>query len=315
MEEDDNKLIGFYCARKYFGCGNRFYTQDYTVDDYPDREWLPYIYTANCPLCHRESKQDHLQIARWKAIHDNGSAGPKSEEGKERISVGNKGRDESTYRVSRFNAITHGENCKKATLFPARPGQYDQCEGCEWLENGCGSPEMRFCQKRNEIYLQISAAMQNGDPSKMSDLFVGLQTNLVGIAMDMARSIMVRGVELVTPELYEDREDGRKRPVEYLDESGYRRTVMKVEVNPLIPVFSALMKNNKMDLATFGLTPERKEEEKAFKGNIDDGDENKETLALAQAQRDQQMGDLLKLIKGDEPIEAVVVEGEVLSRE
>lgn len=315
MNEDDNKLIGFHCALKYFGCGNRFYTTDYTVEPYAERQWLPFTYAADCPICHREAKQDHLQIARWKAIHDNGSAGPKSEEGIERIKEGNQNRDESSYRVSRFNAITHGENCKKATLYPARPGQYDQCQGCEWLDNGCGSPEMQFCQKRNEIYLQIAAAVQSGDPSKMSDLFVGLQTNLIGIGMDMARSIMVRGVEIVTPVLYEDKEDGRKRPVEYLGEDGYTRTVMKVEVNPLIPVFSSLMKNNKMDLSTFGLTPERKEEEKIFKGNIDDSEENETNLALAQAQRDQQMDDLLKLIKGDQPVEAVVVEGEVLTRE
>lgn len=312
---DENKEIAFYCAKKNFGCGTRFYTTEYTTEDFPERDWHPWKYQAECTYCKKTAEQDHLQLSRWKSIHVHGRSGPATAEGVERVKAANKARDPSSYEVSRFNAISHGENCQKATLFPARPGKYDACEGCEHLDNGCGSPEMRFCQKRNEIFLQVSAAMQSGDPSKMNELFVGLQTNLIGITMDMARSIAVRGVELVTPELWEDKEDGRKRPVEYLDEQGNARTVYKVEVNPLIPVFSRLMKDNKMDLDSFGLTPERKEEDKQFAGNLDES-EGQETLQQATLERDRQMDKLLNIIEGKSIVKTVVVtDAEVIEHE
>lgn len=293
-EDNYNTEIAFHCAFSRGGCGARFKAKKYESEPYPEREWLQVNYYANCPRCGELAKQAAWQLAQWKAIHDNGQPGPATEIGKDKIRSAQKERDPESYRISRFNRMTHGMSAKVANTYPARPGRYDDCESCQWLNNGCGDA-FSECIKKLELFLQFHVAGQEGNGRLLQDLLSQDQAGLAAIRSSMIRSVAKHGVMFESPEWVYDKEKG-VQIAEYQDESGDRRIIKKSEVNPLIKPLTELIARNHTTLADMGLTPGVKEDEKKLPGYLDDDD--RESVAEVEARLTEQTDMLRKLMGG-----------------
>lgn len=299
-ESDNYDTLAFHCALSRDGCGARFKTNAYRTEPHPLRSWLPVRYIAACPKCGEDADQAGWQVAQWKAIHDNGSTGPSTAEGRLRISEANKARDAGSYEASRFNALTHGLSAEVARFFPARPGKYAQCDSCDYLTDGCGT-QLRHCAKRTELFVQFHLAQQEGDGRLLGRLMASNQAAIAAIQADMIRSIAIRGVDIETPIFYADKDSGKIKLATYLDEAGNTRTITKVEAHPLLKILIDFIAKNNTSLGDMGLTPKPKEEQARFKGHLDD-DEDRETAALAQQRMADQVEKLRAIMGGGRPV-------------
>ncbi len=298
-----NTEIAFHCALKRDGCGARFKTKDYESEDYPEREWLKVNYYATCPKCGELAEQAAWQLAQWKAIHDHGQPGPVTETGKNNIRAAQKERDSDSYKISRFNAMTHGMSAKVADTYPARPGGYDECESCQWLTNGCGTA-FNECLKKLEVFLQFHVAMKEGNGRLLGDLLAQDQAGLAAIRSSLIRSIAKHGVLRETPEWVYDKDTGIQ-VAEYTDEQGRRRQITKLEVNPGIKALTELIARNNTTLADMGLTPGVLEEEQKLPGYIDD--DNRESIEALE-QKINEGTDALRRLMGHRTIDGELVE-------
>ena len=313
MTNEPKIPLNFVCriSRKSpLSCGHKFETSDYTSDPYPEREWHPWKYSADCPSCGMQAEHASWELAQWKAIHDNGRTGAVTEQGRIRISEANRARDPESYAVSRFNSIKHGMSSRVAKYFPARPGHYDQCEGCEYLFNGCGDP-MPHCAKRTEIFVQHALAQEEGDGSLLGPLMAETQAGLSAVLADMLRSIAKKGVLIETPEFFIDKETHKVKLVEYEDEFGRKHRLTRSEANPLLQPLIALIKSNNITLGDMGLTPRAKEEEKRFVGFLEDKEADRETVMDASRDIKNQMASLREML-GSGP---KIANGEVIDVE
>lgn len=308
-ESDNFESLAFHCAISRDGCGARFKSTMYRTEPHLDRAWLPVRYFAVCPKCGEEAGQAGWQLAQWKAIHDNGSTGPSTAEGRLRISEANKARDAGSYEASRFNALTHGLSAEVARFFPARPGKYAQCDNCDYLTDGCGT-QLRHCAKRTELFVQFHLAQQEGDGRLLGRLMASNQAAIAAIQADMIRSIAIRGVDIETPVYYADKDSGKIKLATYLDEAGNSRTITKVEAHPLLRILIDFIAKNNTSLGDIGLTPKPKEEQARFKGNLDDDD--RETAAWAQQRMAEQVAKLREIMGGGRPVIGRVVDADVV---
>lgn len=303
--------IAFHCLKKNIGCGNRFKSREFETEDFPEREWLRFQYFADCPACGQRSPQAGWQLAQWKTIHDHGSPGPASSKGRLAISKANQERDPESYALSRFSALTHGLSSTVAQFYPARPGKYAQCEGCEYLNDGCGT-EMKHCAKRTELFVQFALAEETGDGRLLGKLMSNMQAGVAAITMDMVRDIAIRGVTLESPEFYIDKESGRAMAVEIPDESGIPRQLMKVEANPLLNTLIGFIQKNGTTLGDMGLTPAAREEQKRFDGFLTAAEESRESVVDARKEAMQGMQQLRDLLGGGR---TMIEDGEVVEAE
>lgn len=295
IEPDNyNTQIAFHCTFNSGGCGQRFKTKKYESEPYPEREWLKTHYYAECPRCKNLASQASWQIAQWKTFHDHGHFGAATPEGKAAVRKANKERPPESHKISRYNAMTHGMTAKVADTYPSRPGKYDECETCEWLNNGCGDA-FHECLKKLEVFLQFHVAMKEGNGRLLGDLLARDQAGLSAIRSGLIRAIAKYGVMLETPEWIYDKEKGFKI-AEYNDEYGEKRIINKLEVNPGIKSLTELIARNHTTLADMGLTPGIKEEEKTLPGYLDD--EDKESVAAAQQRMSEGVESLRKLMGG-----------------
>lgn len=295
--EKNNETLAFHCTKSRLGCGHKFESDIYETEDYPQREWLPHKYFAECPECDMRAVHASWQIAQWKAISDHGTTGPVSEKGRLAISQANKDRDPDSYRLSRFNALSHGLSSTVAQFFPARPGNYDICESCEYLNNGCGD-DMKHCAKRTELFVQFKLAEEEGDGRLLGKLMAGTQAGLAAITMDMVRNVAVKGVMIETPEYYIDKETGKPMPLKLTDEYGREVQIMKAEANPLLSHLINFIQKNNTTLGDMGLTPAAKEEERRFDGYLEAAETSQEQTLEVRKEANSQMAALRALIQG-----------------
>lgn len=307
--------IAFHCLKKNGGCGHKFRTTDHQSKSYPERVWLPTLYVADCPHCDNQASQAAWQLGQWKAIHDNGSAGPATERGRLAISKANQERDPESYRLSRFNALSHGMSSEIAKYYPARPGDYPQCSGCDYLLNGCGD-ELKHCAKRTELFVQFHLAQEEGDGSLLGKMMASTQAGMAAIVTDMIQSIAIKGVALEKPEYYIDKKTGSPKMVEFTDEYGRKQTISEITAHPLLPHLINFIQKNNTTLGDMGLTPAAKEETRRFNGFLDAAEETRESAADARRESNQQMELLRSLLKGSSaPENPDIIDGEFIEHD
>ncbi|WP_020396118.1 hypothetical protein [Thiolinea disciformis] len=294
MNNNKNTELAFKCGTTKGGCGKRFTATQYQTANFPEREWYPYVHSAVCPACGLDAGQANWQLGQWKAVYDHGRPGPTTAEGLKAIADATKNRDPSSFAVSRFNAITHGATAEVAKFFPARPGKYPVCDGCEYLLDGCGT-EMRHCAKRTELFVQFALAQEQGDGRLLGRLMASTQAGLLAITGDMIRAIAARGVELERP-MFVRGDKGGIDLATYRDEFGNQQTIMEVSANPLLKPLIDLMSKNGMTLADLNLTPAAAEEQKRFDGYLDDKEADRQSVADAMAQQQANMDKLLAVM-------------------
>ncbi len=279
--------VAFHCKP----CFQRFRALPTRIEDAPDRPWHPWAYFAQCPSCGLEVEQ-----AAWERNLAK-SCGPKTPEGKARAYKNlETGRSPEHMQRSRFNALTHGLYARTATFFPARPGLYDDCMGCEHFPGRSCLP-YEGCLKRVEIFLQHHIAVKARDPQALSELLAGNQAAMQALVNSMIRAIGARGVELVTPEVAFNPDTKRMEVVRYQDEaSGLTGTVNRIEANPLLRVLIDVIQKNGMTLRDMGLTQAGDDDADLIQGHLDD---DQDQLSADTFRRDQseQMERIQELIE------------------
>lgn len=289
--------VHFHCR----DCGRRFESAPDEVADDDTAPWHPYAYYATCPHCAAESvPQAGWERALMKAWSS--ATGPKSDEGKARVAQNLAGHPtpEEAERT-RFNALKHGVYARTATFFPARPGRYPHCEGCEYRYTTCGVTS-NACLKRAELFLKHHVAFETRDPGLLSELRSDTQAGIQALINDMILQIAQDGGPRITrPEWYQDKEDGSIRLVQFEDESGNIRQLTRYEAHPLLRHLMDYISKNTMTLADMGMTPKVQTEEKVQLGHLEQERSDRETLSSFQQRQQEQQQRLIGLIQRGGP--------------
>lgn len=284
----EREQIHFHCRF----CGERFAAVPARIEDEQSRPWHPFKYFCTCPICETEAGQASWEVNLVKA-HAN-ATGPRTEAGKS-VARENIAKAQAS-PIARFNAIKHGLFARTATFFPARPGRYPACDGCEYLDNGCGT-EHKACLKRAELYMQYEIATETKDVSLLMKLMAGNQAGIQAIISDMILSIAKSGgPELRTPVWYQDKESGRVRFVTYTNAHGEEVMLEEVNAHPLLKHLMDFIAKNSMSLADMGMTIKVQEDEKAIKGVLESAESDRETVLEFQQRQQEMQRNLLELI-------------------
>lgn len=295
--------VRFHCQE----CGLRFEAAPARLEDAPQDEWHPWRYFAPCPDCGAESPQEKQQRHLLKCWAR--ATGPKTAEGKARSAANLDGHPtpEEALRT-RFNALKHGMEARVATYFPARPGQYSQCRGCEYFAT-CHT--YTACQKRTELFLRHDIAFKGGDPRLLTDLRAALHANLQALMDDMLLAIVQDGVRLKSPQWYYDN-DGHFHLAAYIDErSGQKEVIYDITAHPLLKLLIEYTSKLGLTLTDLGMTPKGQEDGETLRGHLDSQGQRQETLLEYQRQQAAaltQLGTLLERSRQQAEKDPVLVE-------
>lgn len=253
--------VQFHCD----DCAEHFAASPARVDDAPEDAFHPWRYFAPCPICRVECTQDRRERHLLKMWAN--ATGPRTDEGKAAVAANLAGHptpEES--RRTRFNALKHGLNAKTATYWPARPGQYPHCRGCEYLDSIC--EKQTACLKRTELLLKHQIAFETGDPALLVDLRAQLHANVQALLDDMILAIAQDGVRLKTPEWYYDKDGSFHWALGVDGETGAKVQLMKIEQHPLLRVLSDMIHKLDLGLAQQGMTPKVQDDSDVIRGHL-----------------------------------------------
>ena len=165
--------VNFRCA-----CGHRFVAVPGRTEDCPERANHPFAYFAECPKCDFEASQAPWEIGLFSSMGK--QTGPKTAKGKAASSANlvDHPTQAETQRT-RFNALKHGLSAKVATYFPARPGQYPICKGCDVDWSAC--MEQKACMRQMITSAVFRQAFESGDPTLLKEFNADLQANVQGL--------------------------------------------------------------------------------------------------------------------------------------
>lgn len=260
---DPLKAVTFRCNV----CAQNFRTEPGWVEEVADRPWHPWVYFAQCPVC----MTDDCEQAGWEKgllAAWGRQTGPRTEEGKAAVAKNLEGHPtpEEAQRT-RFNAMRHGLAARTAKYFPAKPGRYPECEGCEYVvDEKCR--EYAACVKKTELFLKHQIAFETKNPDLLTDLNADMQAAVRAIIDSLMRSIIAHGPQYEAPKMYYDKH-GECHVFEYTDDNGERRVVMERYANPLLKhLWDALAKNG-LTLSDMAMTQKVHDDEEMMGGFLD----------------------------------------------
>lgn len=271
MPEDSAKdSINFHCG----ACGARFQARPARVDDAPELAHHPYAYFAECPDCGEESPQAAWERALFKAWAL--ATGPRTPEGKAISAANLDGHPTPEEAIrTRFNALKHGLSARVATYFPARPGKYPHCEGCEYLETTCA--EHVACLKRMELFMRHHVAFDSGDPVLLNELRGDTQAGLQALINDMIFTIAADGGPRIK-ELQWYHHEGKSYLAKWTDKSGAVHNIYELKAHVLLrPLIDFISKNN-MALGDLSMTPQGRDEQDMIEGHLAGQQQGRENL-------------------------------------
>lgn len=212
-----------------------------------------------------------------------------------KISAAQRLRDPASYALSKTNALVTGANAKVIKMWPAKPGKYDECESCEYLNNGCAI-DFQHCADKTDLYVKFLMAQESGNSAFLGQEMAATQAGIAAITAGMIRSIAQKGVSLEIP-IYTKTEKGIEVAT-YTDEEGKIRTLTRTEAHPLLPHLINYISKNTMTLGDMGLTPKVKEEQRQMQGFLDAKEADRETLDEATRAQQSMVQNLMRVIGG-----------------
>lgn len=255
--------VTFYCK----SCSNRFSQKPDFIEQAPEETYHPYLYYAKCTVCEKEVGQAHWERNLLKGWAN--ATGPKTADGKANSAANLDGHptQEEALRT-RFNAMKHGLNAKVANYFPARPGKYPHCDGCEFLLYVCAKETA--CLKRTELFLRHQIAFDTKDPSKLMGLRAETQAAVQALINDMILVIAQDGGPRIKEPVWYHDKDGGFHMAGYTDElSGEFIQYQEIKAHPLLKTLIDFINKNSMTLADMEMTPKVQDEQSMLRGFID----------------------------------------------
>lgn len=269
------------CRRTFAGAPER-------VEDCPDRDWHPFDYVATCPACGEEAGAAHWWLALLKGWQN--ATGPRTEAGKAATAANLEGHPtpEESLRT-RFNAMKHGLSAKTATYFPASPGKYSFCTGCDVDWGYCATQPA--CIKQTQLFMQHHAAFEQRNPKHLSGIYADLQAALFAVLQQILQTIIADGVKIEAPQYYTDK-DGVLIVAEYTDDAGNRRVIKDISAHPLFKPLGELLSRNNLSLADMGMTQKVIDDEEQEFGRLQAQEQSREVLADFARRQAKAMEDL-----------------------
>jgi len=256
-------------------CDHRWAGEPGRVVDVPDKSHHPWDYFAECPRCGEEGHQDGREQALLKAWAN--ATGPRTSEGMANTAKNLEGHPTpEEARRTRFNALKHGAYAETARYFPASPGKYAECNGCPYF-NDCGLDGNPACQRKTELFMRHQIAFDSQDPTLLQGIRASMHASVAAILDMIIQSIIARGVELVSPAWYYDK-DGGFHLAEYEDTKGERQLIMEVKENPLLKRMSEIIKSTGMTLSDSGMTVATQQERDSIEGQLSGEQTDRATL-------------------------------------
>jgi len=209
------------------------------------------------------------------------ATGPTTDEGKRRC---------------KFNALKHGLRADTATYYPAKPGGYPHCNGCEYRTD-MECLDFGGCLKRTELLLRHQIAFESGDPSKLQAFRARTQAHIQALIDDMILAIAQDGgPRIKSPEWYYDK-DGIFHLARFRDaETDEWIQLEKIEAHPLLKLLMDYISKNKMTLEDMGMTPKAQDEQESIRGYLDHEKGSQQEALEYQRQTQQQLEHLQTLI-------------------
>lgn len=306
-------LINFSCRADF--CGQKFRAPPGRIEEHPQRPTHPWAYFAACPKCGEEASQAAWEIGLLNQLGKH--TGPKTPEGIAATTANLAGHPtQEEAQRTRFNAMKHGLFARTATYFPARPGKYSQCDGCEYeIDQGC--IPFGACVKRTELFMQHHIAFETKNPELLTSLRAETHAGAHAMMTDMLRAIFADGVSQTIPKMYYDK-DGKCHVFKYKNAQGEEITVDEISAHPLIKHFFDGMAKMGITLNDLAMTPRVQNDEEMIKGHLDVAHSEQANLLEFQKQVSTQLGDLRGMIqRGRERIarDPVLIEQQASERE
>lgn len=282
--------VAFHCR----ACGLRFEAAPSRVDDRPEETAHPWQYFAGCERCGAEAEQAAWERNLMRAHA--AATGPRTPEGKAASAKNLEGHPtpEEAQRT-RFNAMKHGLTARTATYFPAKPGKYSDCEGCEYFES-CGPSEVA-CKKKVELFMRTHIAFETRDPKLLTGLNADIQSNIMALMQNMLITIIRDGVALREPVWYHDK-DGALHWVERFDDEKCEMVpIIEVSAHPLLKPLREMLQANGMTLTDLAMTPRVQEEVQDDMGTLAHQQQSREQLLEYQRRQTlalENLGDLVQ---------------------
>lgn len=256
------------CRRTFSGPPER-------VEDQPDRDWHPFEYVASCPACGAETGAAHWWLALLKGWQN--ATGPRTDAGKAATAANLEGHPtpEESLRT-RFNAMKHGLAAKTATYFPANPGKYSFCSGCDVDWGYCASQPA--CTKQTQLFMQHHAAFEQRNPKHLSGIYADLQAALFAVLQQILQTIIADGVKIEAPQYYTDKE-GVLIVAQYLGADGQMHIIKDISAHPLFKPLGELLSRNNLSLADMGMTQKVIDDDEQEFGRLQAQEQSREVLA------------------------------------
>lgn len=272
-QQEQLQRVNFRCE----ACGgHRWQGEPVRIEDFPADPEHPWQYFSNCPVCGEERPQAYWERNLMKA-HAR-ATGPKTPEGVAAVTknlAGHPTPEEA--RRTRFNALKIGHTAKTATFYPAAPGRYAECEGCEYREEIC--PQQVACLKKMELFMQVHAAFETRDPDALDEIHATIQGNFFAVLQDMFRRVIATGPELKSPAYYYDKKGDLHWVEKYDMDTGEVMPIYDYSAHPLLKVIGEWMSKNSISLDDLALTRKGKEDREVDMGYIEAEQESKDQIA------------------------------------
>ena len=260
---DPRGVVHFRCG----ACAHRWQAAPGRIEDAPEAEWHPWRYFAPCPECGAEAPQAAWERSLFKAWAN--ATGPRTPEGIAATTANLDGHPTpEEAKRTRFNAMRHGLCARTATYFPAKPGGYPHCEGCEYLADRDCVP-VGACLKRTELFLRHQVAFETGDTKLLTQLAADRQAALAGLIDDMILAIAQDGGPRIKEVVWYHDKDGGFHLAEFIDEDGAKRRIHELKEHPLLRPLILYIEKNRMTLADLNMTPRGQDDDAVMQGFLE----------------------------------------------
>jgi len=299
---------------KCHSCGHDFKAVPGETVEAPDCWWHPFEYSCACEKCGDDAVQHGREVGLLKAHAM--STGPRTTEGKAASAKNIEGHPTpEEAQQTRFNALKHGMYAQTATYFPARPGKYAICDGCNYHGHECreySDDNPPACLRRVELFMKHQMAFDAKDPSMLTSLRSGTQAAIQAMIDEMIMTIAADGgPRIKSVEWYHDK-DGGFHLAKYRDENDVPHQIHKLEEHPLLKRLIDYIAKNNLTLSDMGMTPKVQEDQDILRGHLADDEKEKESVKNYMKGIEQKQSNLMELISNsyENDIEdAVIVDG------